>query len=55
MAKKSAEGEMGASTPSLKLSKTYYRVWSMTIEVYPDSHDLWKTIVGENLTKKKDR
>ena len=27
----------------------------MTMEVYLDSHDLWQTIVGENLTKKKDR
>ena len=55
MAKKSAKGEMEASTPSLKLSKTNYRVWSMTMEVYLDSHDLWQTIVGENLTTKKDR
>ena len=55
MAKKFADGEMGAATPSLKLSKTNYRVWSMTMEVYLDSHDLWQTIVGENPTKKKDR
>ena len=55
MAKKSADGEVGAATPSLKLSKTNYRVWSMTMEVYLDSHDLWQTIVGENPTKKKDR
>ena len=55
MAKQSAEGEMGALTPSLKLSKTNYRVWLMTMEVYLDSHDLWQTIVGENPTKKKDR
>ena len=55
MAKKSADGEMGAATPSLKLSKTNYRVWSMTMEVYLDSHDLWQTILGENPTKKKDR
>ena len=54
MAKKSADGEMGASTPSLKLSKTNYHIWSMTMEVYLDSHDLWQTIVGENPTKKKD-
>ena len=53
MAKKSADGEMGASTPSLKLSKTNY-VGSMTMEVYLDSHELWQTIVGENLSKKKD-
>ena len=26
----------------------------MTMEVYFDSHDLWQTIVGENLTKRKD-
>ena len=55
MAKKSSDGEMGVATPSLKLSKTNYRVWSMTMEVYLDSHDLWQTIVGENPTKKKDR
>ena len=55
MAKKSIEGEMGASMHSLKLSKTNYRVWSMTMEIYLDSHDLWQTIVGENPTKKKDR
>ena len=54
MAKKSSDGEMGASMPSLKLSKMNYRVWSMTMEVYLDSHDLWQTIVGENPTKKKD-
>ena len=55
MAKKSGDGEMGAATPSLKLLKTNYRVWSMTMEVYLDSHDLWQTIIGENPTKKKDR
>ena len=55
MAKKSVDGEMGASMPSLKLSKTNYRVWSMTMEVYLDSRDLWKTIVGENPLKKNDR
>ena len=38
-----------------KLSKTNYRVWSMTMDVYLDSHDMWQTIVGENPTKKKDR
>ena len=54
MAKKLADGEMRAATPSLKLSKMNYRVWSMTMEVYLDSHDLWQTIVGENQTKKKD-
>ncbi|XP_078447122.1 uncharacterized protein LOC144716003 [Wolffia australiana] len=48
-------GEMGAPTPSLKLSKTNYRVWSMFMEVYLDSHDLWQAIVGENVSKKKDR
>ena len=41
--------------PSLKLSKTNYRLWSMTKKVYLDSHDLWQTIVGENPLKKKDR
>ena len=55
MAKKSTDGEIGVLTPSLKLSKTNYRIWSMTMEVYLDSHDLWQTIVGENQTKKKDR
>ena len=55
MAKKSSDGEMGSPTPSLKLSKTNYRVWSRSIEVYLDSHGLWQTIVGENPTKKKDR
>ena len=55
MAKKSVDGDMGASTPSLKLSKMNYRVTSMTMEVYLDSHDLWQTIIGENPTKKKDR
>ena len=55
MAKKSSDGEMGVSTPSLKLSKTNYHVWSMTMEIYLDSHDFWQTIVGENPTKKKDQ
>ena len=55
MTKKFTDGEMGAATLSLKLSKMNYRVWSMTMEVYLDSHDLWQTIVGENPTKKKDR
>ena len=54
MAKKSIDGEMAAVTPSLKLSKMSYRVWSMTMEVYHDSHNLWQTIVGKNPTKKKD-
>ena len=54
MAKKSADGERGASTPSLKLSNMNYRVWSMNMEVYLDSHDLWQTIAGENPMKKKD-
>ena len=40
MAKKFADGEMGATTPSLKLSKTNYRVWSMTMEVYLDSRSM---------------
>ena len=30
-----------------------YRVWSTTMEVYLDSHDLWQTIVGENPTKEE--
>ena len=54
MAKKSADGEMGISMPSLKLLKTNYRIWSMTMEVYLYSHNFWLTIVGENVTKKKD-
>ena len=37
MAKKSADGEMGAATPFLKLSKMNYRVWSMTMEAW------WRT------------
>ncbi|CAA6660891.1 unnamed protein product [Spirodela intermedia] len=49
------EGEMAVLEPSLKLSKTNYRVWSMSMEVYLDSHDLWQTIVRENVSKKKDR
>ena len=55
MVNKSIDGEMGAATLSLKLLKMNYRVWSMTMEVYLDSHDLWQTIIGENPTKKKDR
>ena len=56
MAKKLTEaGELSTSAPSLKLSKTNYRVWSMAMEVYLDSHDLWQAIVRENVAKKKDR
>ena len=47
-------GEMTAPMPSLKLSKTNYRIWSMSMEVYLDSCDLWQTMIGENVTKKKD-
>ena len=54
MAKKATDGEMAAPTPTLKLMKTNYRVWSMTMEVYLDSHDLWQAIIGENISKKKD-
>ena len=54
MAKKSADREMGSLMPSLKLSKMNYGIWSMTMEVYLDSHDVWQMIVGENPTKKKD-
>ncbi|CAA7407070.1 unnamed protein product [Spirodela intermedia] len=62
MAKKASEactsgergGEMAVLAPSLKLSKTNYRVRSMSMEVYLDSHDLWQAIVGENVSKKKD-
>ena len=54
MLKKAADGEMGALSLSLKLSKMNYRVWSMTMEVYLDSHDFWQTIVGKNPSKKKD-
>ena len=46
---------MGALVLSLKLSKTNYRVWSMTMEVYVDSHNQWQAIVSENALKKKDR
>ncbi|XP_078440859.1 uncharacterized protein LOC144710892 [Wolffia australiana] len=36
-------GEMAVPTPSLKLSKTNYRVCAMSMEVYLDSHNLWQT------------
>ena len=53
MAKKMTDGgELTASVTSLKLSKTNYRVWSMAMEVYLDSHDLWQAIVVENVAKK---
>ena len=55
LAKKAIDGEVGASALSLKLSKMNYRVWSMTIEVYLDSHNLWQVIIGENASKKKVR
>ena len=54
MTKKSLDAEMGVSTPSLNLSTTNFRVWSMTMEVYLDSYNLWQTIVGENPLKKKN-
>ncbi|CAA6672398.1 unnamed protein product [Spirodela intermedia] len=41
-------GEMVAPAPSLKLSKTNYCIWSLRMEVYLDSHDLWQAIVEEN-------
>ena len=47
-------GELAAQVLSLKLSKTNYWVWSMAMEVYLDSHDLWQAIIGENVSKKKD-
>ena len=50
MAKKASDGEMAAPTPTLKLSKTSYRVWSMTMEVYLDSQDLWQAITGQNIS-----
>ena len=46
---------MASSVPSLKLSKTNYLVWSMTMEVYLDTHNFWQVIIGENASKKKDR
>ena len=55
MAKKTSDGEIVVSAPTLKLSKTNYWVWSMTMEVYLESHDLWLAITGENVPKKKDR
>ena len=59
MAKASTYGahsrETMAPMPSLKLSKTNYHIWSMSIEVYLDSCDLWQTVIGQNVTKKKDR
>ncbi|CAA6675543.1 unnamed protein product [Spirodela intermedia] len=45
---------MVSLAPSLMLSKTNYHVWAMWMEVFPDSHELWQTIVGENVPKKKD-
>lgn len=39
---------------SLMLSKMNYCVWVMWMEVFLDSHELWQTIEGENLPKKKD-
>ena len=59
MAKASTSGAHGGETttpmPSLKLSNTNYRIWSMSMEVYLDSRVLWETVIGENVTKKKDR
>ena len=55
MAKKATDGEMAAPAPTLKLSKTNYRVWSMTVEVYLDYHELRHAVIGENVSKKKDR
>ena len=55
MVKKSTDGEMGASVLSLKLSKMNYRVGSMTMEVYLDSHNLSQVILDENTSKKKNR
>ena len=55
MVKKTSDGEMAAPAPTLKLSKTNYRVWSMTMEVYLDSHYLWQAITVDNILKKKDR
>ena len=55
MAKKTSDGEMAAPALTFKLSKTNYRAWSMTMEVYLESHDLWLEITGENILKKKDR
>ena len=53
MAKKLTDGgELTTPVPSLKLSKTNYHVWSMAMEIYLDSHDIWQTIVGENVAKK---
>ena len=46
---------MTAPMPTLKLSKTNYRIWSMSMEAYLDSRDLWQAVIGENVTKKKDR
>ncbi|CAA6667973.1 unnamed protein product [Spirodela intermedia] len=46
---------MVAPMPSLRLLRTNYCIWSMSMEVYLDSHDLWQAIVGENVSKKKDQ
>ena len=56
MAKKATDDrEMAAPELSLKLLKMNYRVWSISMEVYLDSHDLWQAIIGENPSKKNDR
>ena len=53
MAKKMTDGkELTTPVPFPKLSKTNYCVWSMAMEVYLDSHDLWQAIIGESVTKK---
>ena len=63
MAKKQSEAstsgvhdeEITAPMPSLKLSKTNYRIWLMSMRVYLDFRGLWQAVVGENVPKKKDR
>ena len=55
MSKKTSDEEIVAPTVTLKLSKTNYRIWLMTMEVYRESHDQWMAITGENIPKKKDR
>ena len=53
--KKTYDGEMADPAPTLKLSKMNYRVRSVTMEVFLESHNQWLAITGENILKNKDR
>ena len=56
MAETSTSSEQGREVTvpplTLKLSKMNYHVWSMAMEFYLDSHNLWQAVVTENVTKK---